>query len=92
MGKLLLQFGDVKETTVRCMKKSDAQGEPEAHEKVLNIIGDNNWDGPSNRVHNLAQNPVCVQKGDGSERQRQTSESEARAVAIEPTEYHPRKD
>ena len=65
---MLLLLGDVEESAVRGMEQRDAQWEPDAHEKVLNIVGEDYWHGLPDWVHELGEDPVYVKENYGSKR------------------------
>lgn len=64
MDKLLLQFGNVKETVVRSVEQRDAQRKVNAHGEVLDVVGKNHRHGSAYRVGDLAEDPIHMKKSD----------------------------
>jgi hypothetical protein len=60
MGVLPLLLGDIKKTRVGSVEQGDAQGEPNAHEKVLDIVRKDYGQRQADWIHNLGQHPVGV--------------------------------
>jgi hypothetical protein len=50
----------MQESKVRGLKESDGEGIVECHEKILNIIGQDDWHGWANWIRDLAQYSVAV--------------------------------
>lgn len=67
MDELLLQLGNVKETVVRSVEQGDAQWKVDAHAEVLNVIGKNHMHSSADRIGDLAEDPIHMEKSNGRE-------------------------
>lgn len=72
------------------MEQRNTEREPHAHDEVLDLVGNDDWHGSSNRVHNLRHAPVQVKQQYATERQGQTAESQGWDVPIPEAEDHAR--
>lgn len=74
------------------MEQSHAQREPEAHEEVLDVVREDDRQGPPHGVRDLCEDPVDVQEGDGAKGQREAADLEDGDIAVEPAEEHAGED
>lgn len=73
------------------MEHGDAQREPDAHEEVLDIVCGEDWEGQSDGIGDLGEDPVRVEEEDGSERQAYSADFENGVPAVDHQEHHPRE-
>lgn len=88
MCKLPLQPGDAEKPEVGGVEERNAQREVDAHEEVLNVIGQDDGYRAANGVCDLRQDPVRVKQDDGAKGERQPADLEGWVVAVDEAERH----
>lgn len=85
-------MGNMQKPHVGGLKQGDTQREVDAHEEILDIVGEHDGHRDADRVRDLSEHPVAVQEKNGSQGQGQATKSESWAVAVEPAECHAGED
>lgn len=88
MCKLPLQPGDAEKPEVGGVEERNAQREVDAHEEVLNVVGQDDGYRAANGVRDLRQDPVRVKQDDGAKGERQPTNLEGWVVAVDEAERH----
>lgn len=82
----------MEEAHVGGVEEGDSEGEPDAHEEVLQVVGRDGVHGGPDGVDELGEDPVAVQEDDGRKGQKHASDSHNGGLAVEEAEEHAASD